>query len=187
MMGHVCDLLLKFVAELGGEAAVAKVVARAGVEPKAYRFERFYPEEEFRALLSAAMEVLGVTAAQAEHAFAEYFMRVSPKLFPAIFTLSGDARTLLERIPHLHRSIPPAAGDAFHEKLVVAATGPDWMEYAYDSPHRLCSFLIHSSRLVLAHYGETGEVAERECARRGAARCLVRIRFDRPRNRVSGV
>lgn len=177
-MGHVMNLLVDMVREAGGEPAVQRTFSAAGMEPVDYHFERIYPEAEFTALLGGALDTLGASPEQGELAFAEYFMRVSPVHFPAVFKLSGDARTLLERVPHLHRSMPSAAqAGAFREKLRVAERGPDWLLLHYRSPHRLCTFLQRAVELLLQHYGERGEIRELECARRGAPACLVHVRF----------
>lgn len=178
MMGHVMNLLVDMVREAGGAQAVQRTFVAAGMAPVDYHFERIYPEAEFASLLGGALATLGATPEQGELAFAEYFMRMSPRHFPAVFSLSGDARTLLERVPHLHRSMPSAAqAGAFREKLRVAEGGPDWLLLRYESPHRLCTFLRRATELLLRHYGESGEIRELECARHGAPACLVRVRF----------
>ena len=180
MMGHVLTMLCGFVREVGGEDGLARVLANAGCEPQAYRFEQAYPEDHFAAVLRSAVSTLGVAPDDAERAFAAYFMRVSPDIFPAIFQLSGDARTLLGRVPHLHRSIPSGASRAaFRDKLTVEEDAPGRLVMRYDSPHRLCTFLKRAAELVLEHYGETGTVRELCCAREGSDACRVEVLFDR--------
>lgn len=182
MMGHVITLLTQFIEECGGEAAVAATYERAGIPRHSYRFDTSYAEEDFSKLLHAGIAVLGATPEQAEEGFARFFLRVSPQLFPAIFTQSGNARTLLERIPHLHRSIPAAASRSnFIEKLGIHSTTHDSFVYSYRSPHQLCHFLRRACELTLEHYGESGEVRELACARSGADACLVEIRFRGPK------
>ncbi|MCY3002594.1 MAG: heme NO-binding domain-containing protein [Planctomycetota bacterium] len=182
MMGHVLNLLTQFIEECGGPQAVEAAYARAGLQRREYRFETAYPEEEFSKLLLAAIETLGATSEQAEEGFARFFMRVSPEIFPAMFRQAGNARSLLERIPTLHRSIPAAASRSeFIDKLKIHASHPHELVYSYRSPHGLCRFLRRSCELVLEHYGEQGEVRELECAKHGAPACLVEIHFGPPR------
>ncbi|MEM7311357.1 MAG: heme NO-binding domain-containing protein [Planctomycetota bacterium] len=174
------NLLVQFVAELGGDETVRRIFEAAEVEAQEYRFEQVYPEEEFGALVAAGLEVLDVDVPTLEREFAEYFMRVSPELFPAIFELSGDARTLLKRIPTLHRSIPSAANRAaYRDKLFVEDCGEGGIRMRYDSPHRLCGFLKHLTRLTLEYYGEAGDVHEVECSRDGKSACVVEVTFDK--------
>lgn len=181
MMGHVMTLLIRFVEEQGGPQAVARAFEHAGLERVDYRFDTAYPEQDFARLLGASVATLGATSQQAELGFAEFFMRVSPELFPAMFRQSGNARTMLERIPHLHRSIPAAnSRGALLNKLSIERSDPDELVYRYDSPHRLCLFLRRSCELVLKHYGESGTVTERACVHTGAPACLVAVRFEGP-------
>ena len=160
--------------------ATEKIFEVAEVERKTYRFEVVYPEEEFGALVGAAMEVLSLEVPEVEKAFAEYFMRVSPELFPAIFELSEDAKTLLQRVPVLHKSIPSAASrKEYKDKLVVEETGESSLRMVYDSPHKLCGFLKHLLRLTLDYYGEQADVTEHTCSRTGGEACLIDVEFRR--------
>ena len=180
MMGHVMNMLTDFLDEVGGPQATQAIFERAQIERKSYRFEVVYPEEEFGALVGAALEVLDLEVPDVEKAFAEYFMRVSPELFPAIFELSPDAKTLLQRVPILHKSIPSAASrKEYHEKLVVEETGEMQLRMHYDSPHRLCGFLKHLLQLTLDFYDEKAHISEHACAREGAPVCLIDVEFQR--------
>lgn len=179
MMGHVMDLFLRFIEEQGGAESVDRVFAVSGLERREYRFEQVYPEDEFGALVGAALEVLETDVSTVEAAFASFFMRVSPEIFPAIFELSENAQTLLSRIPHVHRSIPSAASkERFVDKLVVSDQAPGRLLLRYESPHKLCGFLKRVAQLTLDYYGETGEIIEHDCARQGAEACSIEIRFD---------
>jgi hypothetical protein len=178
MIGHVINLLVHFVGEKGGDTAVDQVFERSGVPRTEFRFDVVYPEETFAAILKASVETLGVTPEQGERAFAEYFVRVSPTLFPDVFRSAPDARRLLASIPALHNSIPSAATrGAYREKLVVEENTPSRLVFRYDSPHRMCRFLMRGSELVLEHYNERGQIEELECARKGAPACRVAVRF----------
>lgn len=178
MMGHVINLLVQFLREVADEETVDRIIERAGLRNEEYRFEHAYPEEEFSALLATAVLELGIQPDDAQVAFAEFFMRVSPEYFPAIFKLAGDARTLLERIPHLHRSIPKAAdAENFTEKLIVDSSDADSITFRYESPHRLCTFLRRACRLSLDHYGEDGEIRTMSCKNKGDASCHIRVAF----------
>ncbi len=178
MMGHVLNLLTAFVRETGGDEAVEKVFALAGIEGREFRFERVYPEEDFSKLVVAALEVFEVDVPFVEEQFARYFMRVSPELFPMIFKLAGGSQELIRRIPHLHRSIPSAANrQEYRDKLTVERDEENLLGLRYESPHKLCGFLQHLVNLTLEHYSERGEIQELECMRDGAEACRIEVRF----------
>ena len=178
MMGHVMNLFTQFIEEQAGPEVRRKVLSAAGLDHGEFRFEEVYPEEQFTQLVVATLETLELEVPELELRFAESFMAASPRIFPAIFELSGDAHTLLSRIPHIHRSIPSAAShSAFRDKLTVAEDEENRLLFRYDSPHKLCGLLKHLSSLTLAHYGETGEIHELQCARDGEDACLIEITF----------
>lgn len=178
MMGHLMNLVVSFVREVKGPGAVEPLFRGAGLTPTAYRFEAIYPEDDFARLLASAVQVCGVTPAQAEVAFADYFMRVSPELFPSFFAISPDTRTFLERLPALHRMLPEAAARVtFRDKVRVEPRPAGGIVFHYDSPHRLCVLLERLLHKLLQHYGETGDVVQRLCARQGAAECVFDVTF----------
>lgn len=178
MMGHIFDVFLDMVQKKKGRDGVARVIAAAGLTTKKFRFEAVYPEEDFTAVVVASLAELDLTPDRLEIEFGEHFMDVSPKLFPSIFEACGGARRFLERLPHIHASFPAAAfSGVYRDKLTVNDSGPDWIEMRYDSPHKLCGLLRHLTHRLLAHYQETGEVEEIECARKGAPACRIRTRF----------
>ncbi|MDG2149526.1 MAG: heme NO-binding domain-containing protein [Planctomycetota bacterium] len=179
MMGHVVNLLLEFVRENAGDKALQEVFEQANVEPASYRFEVIYPEAEFASLLAACIKVLGTTPGDAEIAFAEYFMQVSPRLFAAYFEVSPSTRLFLERLPELHRSLPKAASELpFRDKVSLLGARSDAIRLGYESPHELCKFFIHAIGLLFKYYGETGDCIELCCTREGAPRCEIEVRFD---------
>ena len=181
MMGHICTLLMGMVESHYGEAGVARVFELSGIEPQQFRPEVIYPEELFQALLGSAMEVYDVDNATAQEAFSEYFMDVSPKMFPAIFKKAGNARALFEMVPVIHEQWPSAASAAdFRQKLWIEASSEERFVFKYESPNRLCGVLRHVAERVLTFYGEEGEVREIECVNSGARSCRIEVLFSRP-------
>ena len=181
MMGHVCTLLVGMVESHHGAAGVSRMFKLSGVEQRQFRPEVIYPEEMFQALLNAAMEVYGVDSTTAQEAFAEYYMDVSPKMFPAIFKKAGGARALLEMVPLIHDQWPSAAhADKYQQKLWVESSAENRLVFKYISPNRLCGVLLHVAERVLTYYEEEGEVKELECMNSEAPACRVEVLFTRP-------
>ena len=124
-------------------------------------------------------DLLGVGAADAEDAFSQFFMRVSPEMFPAIFKVAGSARGLFEKIPSIHQSFPAAASCSdYREKVHIVESTPQRLVLEYDSPNRLCRTLRTVAGYVLDFYEEKGRVYETACAKDGAERCRVVVEFD---------
>ncbi len=181
MMGHINNLLIGMVEKHHGAEGVSRLFALARIPRKQYQLEIIYPEEEFQALYAAAKSIYGVEDEAAQKAFADYFMEISPRMFPAIFTVAGNARSLFEKIPTIHRQWPAAASaKEFREKLSVLESSKERLVFKYDSPNHLCGVLRFAAEGVLAHYNEIGTVTEMQCARRGAPWCEVEVRFATP-------
>lgn len=181
MMGHINSLLIRMVEKHHGTEGVSRLFALAGMTNKQYQPEVVYPEEEFQALYSAAKELYGVGDEAAQKAFSDYFMEVSPVMFPAIFSVAGNARGLLEKVPTIHRQWPSAASSKdFREKLSVLASTETRLVFKYDSPNHLCSVLRFVAEGVLTYYHENGVVTETQCALKGAPWCEIEVRFGTP-------
>jgi hypothetical protein len=178
MMGHINNLLIHMVEKHHGPEGVSQLFALSGITKTQYQPEVVYPEEEFQALYGAAKELYGVEDEAAQKAFSDYFMEVSPVMFPAIFNFAGDARGLFEKVPTIHRQWPSAASAKdFREKLSVLKSTKTLLTFKYDSPNHLCGVLRFVAEGVLAHYQEKGTVTETQCALKGAPWCEIEVRF----------
>ena len=179
MMGHIHNFLINMVHKHHGEKGVAKLFQLAGLPKLDFQTEVVYPEQQWQALYRAAKEIYGADDEGAQKVFADYFMEVSPKMFPAIFQQAGSARGLLERVPLIHKQWPEAASaELFKEKLWLLKSDQHQLVYKYDSPNHLCGVLRFVAEGVLAHYKERGTVQETQCALKGAEWCQVEVHFD---------
>jgi hypothetical protein len=92
MMGHINSLLIHMVEKHHGSDGVLRLFTLAGISKKDYQPEVVYSEEEFQALYNAAKKLYCVGDEAAQKAFSDYFMEVSPVMFPATFKIAGSAR-----------------------------------------------------------------------------------------------
>jgi hypothetical protein len=178
MMGHINNMLLRMVGKHHGSGGVERLFAIARLSVREYQPEVIYSEHEFQALYQAAKQLYGVDDEAAQKAFSDYFVEESPKMFPAIFKVAGNARRLLEMVPTIHKQWPSAASQQeFREKVTLLKSDSDRLVFKYDSPNQLCRVLRFVAEGVLSHYGEDGTVTELQCALNGAPWCEVEIRF----------
>lgn len=181
MMGHIHNMLLRMIERDHGPEAVLRCFDLAGLPGKDYLPEVVYPEAEFRALYNAAKDIYGADDQATQKAFADFFLEVSPQMFPAIFKIAKDARGLLERVPVIHHLWPSAEySSGFRQKVFLVESTPARLVLRYDSPNRLCYLLVYAAEGVLRYYGERGVVVEKECVRNGAPACVVEVRFLGP-------
>lgn len=178
MMGHINNLVVELVRDALGTDAVTKLFASANLKQRRYQPEVIYPEAEFQALFRGAQAVFGVDSDAAELTFAEYFMRRSPQMFPAIFEQAGSARGLIERVPTIHRNFPASASQGeFREKVRICESTPSRIVLDYESPNRLCLTLRSVAQRCLAYFGEAGAVHETGCQKEGAPHCRIVVEF----------
>lgn len=178
MMGHINNLLIRMVEKHHGSDGVLRLFALARISRKQYQPEIIYPEEEFQALYAAAKAIYGVGDEAAQKAFSDYFMEVSPVMFPAIFNVAGNARSLFEKVPTIHKQWPAAvSAREFREKLYILESSKERLVFKYDSPNHLCGVLRCVAQGVLAYYREQGTVTETQCALKGAPWCEIEVRF----------
>lgn len=179
MMGHINNLVVQMVRDNLGEDRVADLFNSAGLEARKYQPEVIYPDDDFQALFKGAQEVFGVDRETAERAFSQYFMEVSPKMFPAIFDQAGSARGLFEKIPMIHRNFPAAASqEDYQDKVFIVESDPARVVIEYDSPNRLCITMRTVAGLAMDYYGEKGSVTETACQKNGDPRCRLVMEFD---------
>jgi hypothetical protein len=178
MMGHINNLVVELVRDTLGADAVVKLFEAANLKQRRYQPEVIYPEPEFQALFKGAQVVFGVDSDAAENAFAEYFMRRSPEMFPAIFEQAGSARGLIERIPTIHRNFPASVSQSeFREKVRIHESTPGRVVLHYESPNHLCLTLRSVAERCLTYFGETGSVRETSCQKAGAPHCRIVVEF----------
>jgi hypothetical protein len=179
MMGHINNLVVQLVRDHLGEDGVAALFRHAGIEPQRFQPEVIYPEPMFQSLFAAAQQVFGADQEAAEKAFSEYFMEASPRMYPAIFKHAGNARSLIEKVPMIHRNFPAAAARGqYRDKLRVVESTPERILIEYDSPNRLCTTFKTVAGIVLKYYGEKGTVTEHRCAKEGHPCCVVEVTFE---------
>ncbi len=134
MMGHINNLLIRMVEKHHGSEGVSRLFALARISGKQYQPEIVYPEEEFQALYRAAKEIYGVGDETAQKAFSDYFMEASTVMFPAILKVAGNARSLFEKVPTIHKQWPAAASaKEFRDKLYVLESSKERLVFKYDS------------------------------------------------------
>lgn len=178
MMGHIHNLLLSMVKEHHGDAGVKKLFSLSGLTEQDFHSDVVYPEEMFQSLYGAAKKLYGADDDGAQKAFSDYFIRMSPKMFPYIFEEAGSARALLERVPLIHQQWPSAASaNKYRQKVFIISSDSSKLVFKYDSPNHLCGVLKYVAQGVLDYYKEKGEVVETQCALKGSPWCQVEISF----------
>jgi Haem-NO-binding len=146
-----------------------------------YLLSESYPDERFNALVERACRVTGLERDALLHDFGVYTATTTfARLYPALFAMSQSARAFLltvERPIHeLARTVLPTARPP---ELAVSELDEGALSIVYNSPRRMCALLRGLVQGTALHYGETIDIQEHTCMRRGDQACTFEIRFDR--------
>ena len=140
-----------------------------------------YPDEEFHALARRACAVTGAEAEALMHEFGAFAGGTTfPRLYPAFFSVAGDARTFLltveDRIHELVRATIPAARPP---QLVVEPLSDESRRITYASPRRMCTLLSGLLEGTTSHFGEPVDYEQTSCMLRGDELCVFEVRLSR--------
>lgn len=182
MVGVIHQLFFGFVQKNFGDAAVAEVRRRAGLEAgKEFRMDAAYPDDEWRRILGAAVELSGLPAEQAELAFARYCGEELSTRMSGFFKGCKTAREFLERQPSIHNMMASSVGDPAAKQQIVdkfRLEGRDGETVTrYASPNRHCTLYRGLAEWVAEYYREKIEVSEPRCQKRGDPECEIHVKY----------
>jgi predicted hydrocarbon binding protein len=173
-------IFVSFRDYLVAEHGAAKEREVMAGEPR-YLVSEAYPDETFTGLVERACLATGLStdalltdlgAFTAEKTFA--------RLYPALFERSGSARSFLLTVEtRIHEVVRVAIPDALPPELEVAEVGESAISIVYRSPRWLCAMLRGLVEGTARHYGETVQIEERSCMRRGDDSCAFEVLFAR--------
>lgn len=184
MVGLICKVLIDLVRVTAGDDAVNKVKLRARVPPeKEYKLNAVYDDDEWRRLVGATCEVLGITPEQAEAAYADFFFKDSLNRWPMWFKMSRNSREFLLRQPAIHNSLAAGVSEeaqraAIADKFRIETTD-DGLVTHYRSANGHCGLYKKLARCIINHYGDEATVEEPRCARRGDDECEIHVRWSK--------
>ena len=179
LKGIVFNILQQVISDEHGEEVWDDVLDTAGLDG-IYTAVGSYPDEELTSLVAVASEKLGTTPDDLVRVFGRKAIPHFAERYPQFFAPHTDTRsfvlTLNEVIhPEVRKLFPGADVPNFDFAL------PDdrSVELAYVSPRRLCSFAEGLVQGAADHYGETVELHQTSCSKRGDERCVLLCTFAR--------
>ena len=183
MVGLVQKLLLDLVDSSAGAEAVCEVRRRADVpQDKEFHINEVYDNAEWRRLFAATCDVLNLTQAQAEEAYADFFYKDTQARWPMWFEMANNAREFLLRQPKIHNGFATSQQDAtarsaIDDKFEVQELEAELVVH-YKSPNQLCGLYMALARRIIKHFGNSAVVEEARCAKNGASECEIHIRWS---------
>ena len=182
MVGVIHQLFFGFVEKNFGKAVVEEVKRKAGLPPgQDYRMDAAYPDDEWRRIVGAAVELSGLPAEQAELAFARYCGEELSQRMGGFFQGCKSAREFLERQPSIHNMMASSVSDPAAKKQIVdkfrleVGNGETITRYA--SPNRHCTLYRGLAEWVAEYYRERIEISEPRCQKRGDPECEIHVKY----------
>jgi len=140
-----------------------------------------YPDEDFLAVVGKACEQTRVEAGDLVREFGVFAGETTfPRLYPAFYSVAGDARSFLLTVEALiHELVRATIPNATPPQLLVTPLDEDGVQIEYSSPRRLCVLVGGLVDGTARHYGEKADTDETACMHRGDPACVFHIRFSR--------
>jgi Haem-NO-binding len=172
--GIVFNLMEEVVVRDHGEEIWERVLVVSGAHG-AYTSLGSYPDDEFMSLVAAASEMLGRGEQEVVRWFGREALPLLADRYPDFFEPHTSTKPFLLT---LNRIIHPEV-----RKLYPGADVPNFefgesngsLTMSYSSGRRLCAFGEGLVEGAAAHYGETVEISQPRCMRRGDASCEFEI------------
>ena len=182
MVGIIHQLFFEFVEKNFGASAVAEVKKRAGVPAgQDFRMDTAYPDDVWRKIVGAAVELSGLEADKAEVAFARYCGEALSQRMAGFFKGASSAREMLKQQPAIHNMIASSLRDAGDKRKVTdkfrmeEVNGETITHYV--SPNRHCALYKGLAQWVAEYYRERIDLREPLCQKRGDAECEIHVKF----------
>ena len=181
MVGVIHQLFFAFLEKNFGAPAVAEVKRRAGLTAGAdFRMDAAYPDDEWRRLLGAAVELSGLDAEQAELAFARYCGEELSVRMAGFFKGCSTTREFLKLQPTIHNMMASSVQDAaakrkITDKFRLEESNGETVTH-YTSPNRHCTLYRGLAEWVAEYYRERIEIQEPRCQKRGDPECEIHVK-----------
>jgi predicted hydrocarbon binding protein len=185
MVGVIHQLFFAFVEKNYGAASVDEVKRRAGVAAgQEFRMDAAYPDDEWRRLLGAALELSGLDAEQVELAFGRYCGEELSKRMGAFFKRCNSTRELMKLQPSIHNMMAssvrdPAMKRQITDKFRLEEVNGETIT-RYTSPNRHCTLYRGLAEWVAGYYRERIEIHEPRCQKRGDPECEIHVKHLGP-------
>lgn len=179
LKGIVFNILQQVISDEHGERVWDDVLDAAGSRG-VYTAVGSYPDDELTALVAAAAGMLGVSPDDLVREFGRKAIPHFAELYPQFFAPHSSTRSFVLTLnkvihPEVRKLFPGADVPTFEFSTPDERT----VELAYVSKRRLCAFAEGLTLGAAEHYGETVEMTQTSCMKRGDDRCVLVCTFAR--------
>jgi hypothetical protein len=179
MKGIVFNLLEHAVSNEYGEETWDTLVDAAGVDGS-YTAVGTYPHEQLIAIVGAASEALGTPADDLVAWFGRAALPQLAERYPAFFEGHDSTRAFLLTLNDvIHPEVRKLFPGAYAPSFVFDESDPDSLGLSYQSHRNLCSFAEGLIEGAADRFGESVQIEQSTCAKRGDELCFFHITFKK--------
>lgn len=186
MHGIIFSEMRKYVDTKLGSGAWNTVLSKAGLGAKIYLPIQDYPDSDVVALVGAASEVTGLSAAAILEDFGQFLAPALLGLYRTLVPADWKTLDLLENTEQTIHSVVRARNPgAKPAELQVVRQSPETAELVYSSQRRLCMVAKGIIRGIADHYKEEVVITETSCMHSGSEVCKMEVRVNAKSSRAS--
>jgi predicted hydrocarbon binding protein len=179
MHGLIHLQLQRFVESRHGAEVWRELNRRAGLESRVITALQSYPDEDMTRLVTEAVGLTGVPAADLLEAFGQFLAPAYLSVYSSLVKPDWRTLELLENTERtIHRVVRVRQPGATPPVLSVERTSDTEVLVTYGSHRRLCAVARGIIRGVAAHYREQVYINERTCMLRGGDACRISVRLQ---------
>lgn len=181
MIGLINRLLFDYVESKWGAGMCEQIRTETGVKHAEFRMDVYYPDTEWQAVYTKAIELSKMSQDEMEWEFGIFSGNALTSQFSGFMAGATSAREMITRQPRIHNTLAMAFHDSaerakINEKFHLEEF-PDHTVMHYSSANKLCVFYRSLAQWVADHYGENIEITETKCMKRGDEECEIHIRY----------
>ncbi|MFN2471899.1 MAG: heme NO-binding domain-containing protein [Gaiellaceae bacterium] len=177
MHGVIFSSFRDYVTDAYGREVAQQVFA----DGSAYLLSEAYPDEELLGFVARAAEMSRREADELVYDFGIFTAQTTfARLYPAFFAISPSTREFLLTVEtRIHELVRATIPNARPPDLHITERGPDGVSIVYTSPRQLCTLLRGLVEGTAGHYGETADIEESTCMKRGNPACTFEVTLRR--------
>lgn len=181
MIGLINRLLFDFVESKWGTEMCDQIRAETGVNHPEFRMDVYYPDSEWQAIYSKAIELSKMSQDELEWEFGIFSGEALTNQFAGFMAGVTTAREMITRQPRVHNTLAMAFHDAearakINEKFHLVESDDSTIMH-YSSPNKLCVFYKSLAQWVADHFNENIEITETTCMKHGNHECEIHVRY----------
>ena len=178
MYGIIHTELKNYVVSKLGEAGWVSLIAETGLVLKAYFPSETYPDEEVRAIVSAAAHRMGNSEQDVLQEFGTFLAPTLLTVYKPLVKPEWRTLDLIENTEQtIHKVVRRKDPGALPPELRAARISKDEVIITYASRRRMCSVAKGIAAGVAKHYAETISITDLECMHNGNPQCRLSVKL----------